>query len=198
MCSVADLHREYTLDGSFCKRAVPTILAVPVTYNSTASRDEVVPSSTVTLHGATAAVYTIQAMFRQSNTQILGLTNPNSTNSGSPHHPTLSVTARVGIGIGVALFVVLAIALGTYLKFRRERRSDPMQFGPSRRNEGGSGRGCVGGDPGMPEVAHANSGRQPYFAHKTDLPPPMYGMAAASNSSEESQVVACAYASDPG
>jgi hypothetical protein len=114
---------EYTLDKGYCKRSVATAVAVPITYNSTASTYEVLSSSPVTLYSVTMAVYTIQALFRQSDIDALGLTDTDDINDKS-RSPSLSLGSRVGIGIGVAGVVALALALGVFC-FCRERRRYP-------------------------------------------------------------------------
>jgi hypothetical protein len=114
------------VDKGYCKRSVATAVAVPISYNSTANTYEVLSSSTVTLYSATMAVYTIQALFRQSDIDALGLTDADDINDRN-NSPGLSLGTRVGIGIGVAGIVALALALGVFCFCRERRRYPPVR-----------------------------------------------------------------------
>lgn len=112
--------REYYLDGNHCKRSVPTVLAVPITYNHSAGTYEVMSSSTTTLYNATIAVYTIRALFQESDKKMLNLQDEDDIDDEeSPH--SLSLNARIGIGVGVAIFILLAIGATAYCLLRRDR-----------------------------------------------------------------------------
>ncbi|KAH6998191.1 hypothetical protein BKA56DRAFT_607753 [Ilyonectria sp. MPI-CAGE-AT-0026] len=111
---------EYYLDGEQCKRTVPTVLAVPITYNHTAHTYEIMSDSTTTLYSATIAVYTIRALFQEDDKASLGLKDEDDI--GTEEDPKgLSLGARIGIGVGVAMFVLLAIAGGAIFIIRRDR-----------------------------------------------------------------------------
>lgn len=112
--------REYYLDGEQCKRTVPTVLAVPITYNHTAHTYEIMSDSTTTLYSATIAVYTIRALFQEDDKASLGLKDEDDI--GTEEDPKgLSLGARIGIGVGVAMFVLLVIAGGAIFIIRRDR-----------------------------------------------------------------------------
>lgn len=94
---------------------------MPITYNETASTYEVLTNSTTTLYSATIAVYTIRALFREEDKELLGLSDEDDI-SGDKKSTGLSLSARVGIGIGVAMLVLIAISAGLLL-FLRKRDS---------------------------------------------------------------------------
>ncbi|KAH7162923.1 hypothetical protein B0J13DRAFT_24236 [Dactylonectria estremocensis] len=111
---------EYFLDGDQCKRTIPTVLAVPITYNHTARTYDILSDSTTTLYSATIAVYTIRALFQEADKDNLGLKDEDDI--GTEEDPKgLPLGARIGIGIGVAVFVLLAIAGGAMFIIRRDR-----------------------------------------------------------------------------
>ncbi|KAK7426152.1 hypothetical protein QQZ08_007318 [Neonectria magnoliae] len=111
---------EYYLDGDQCKRTVPTVLAVPITYNHTARTYDILSDSTTTLYSATIGVYTIRALFQEDDKAGLGLKDEDDI--GTEEDPKgLSLGARIGIGVGVAVFVLLAIVGGALFLIRRDR-----------------------------------------------------------------------------
>lgn len=112
----------YSLDGSHCKRSVPTVLAVPISYNRTASTYDILTNSTTTLTSATMAVNTIRALFMEQDKKQLGLTNDNQIGDVPDQPRPLTVGARVGIALGVAGFVSITLAAITYCILRRKRR----------------------------------------------------------------------------
>ncbi|KAM4055043.1 hypothetical protein HRG_005852 [Hirsutella rhossiliensis] len=114
----------YTLDGSYCKRSVPTVLAVPITYNHTAGTYEVMSSSTTTLYSATIAVNTIRALFMEQDMSLLGLTDDEEISEDEVHGNPLPLGARIGAAIGVAIFSLLSIGAVIFclLRWRRSRR----------------------------------------------------------------------------
>ncbi|KAK5990533.1 hypothetical protein PT974_08802 [Cladobotryum mycophilum] len=121
---------EYTLDGGHCKRQVPTVLAVPITYNHTASTYEIMTNSTTTLYGATIAVNTIRALFRDDDQAVLGITDDSEIDDDpEPWH--LSIPAKIGIGVGVTIFGLLTIAALLFLFFRRRQRKRDQMKGRS-------------------------------------------------------------------
>ncbi|KAM0424792.1 hypothetical protein ACHAPT_010102 [Fusarium lateritium] len=111
---------EYSLDGNLCKRSVPTVLAVPITYNHTARSYDVLSDSTTTLYSATIAVYTIRALFKDGDKDALGLKDEDDIGPDRPTK-TLSLAARIGIGVGVAVFVLLVIGAIAFFLVRRDR-----------------------------------------------------------------------------
>lgn len=122
----------YSLDGSHCKRSVPTVLAVPITYNHTASTYDVWTNSTTTLYNAAIAVNTIRALFMEQDKKRLGLANENEIGEGRSEYRPLSLGARIGIAFGVAGFVSMllaAIAL-CVVKRKRSRRKRAKERGP--------------------------------------------------------------------
>jgi hypothetical protein len=127
-----DLLSEYSLHGRWCKRSVPTVLAVPITYNESAGTHEVFYSSRTTLYSATIAVHTIQALFREEDRALLGLSD-DSTDSG---RSGLSRDARIGVGVGVGIggFLLIGILVFAIWRCRRRRHPPPMD----RRSKGRS------------------------------------------------------------
>ncbi|KAF7533447.1 hypothetical protein G7Z17_g13514 [Cylindrodendrum hubeiense] len=133
---------EYYLDGDQCKRTVPTVLAVPITYNHTARTYEILSDSTTTLYSATIAVYTIRALFQEADKAALGLKDEDDI--GTEEDPKgLSLGARIGIGVGVAMFVLLAIAAGAFFIIRRDRdrarKKRSLELNAISRGEGNDG-----------------------------------------------------------
>ncbi|KAL6908663.1 hypothetical protein GGI43DRAFT_379506 [Trichoderma evansii] len=114
---------EYSWAGGHCKRLVPTVLAVPIIYNSTAATYEVLTNSTTTLYSATIAVNTIRALFREKDKPLLGLTDDDDIDDHKDDDEGLSVSAKIGIGVGVALGGLLAIAAAIFLYMGRKRGS---------------------------------------------------------------------------
>lgn len=94
-------------------------------YNTTDGSHTVLADETSTLTSATLAVHTIQALFRNSDKQMLGLTDEDSIrdDSDSSKSHGLSLGARIGIGIGVTVGGVFLIALGLLLLLMRNRRA---------------------------------------------------------------------------
>jgi hypothetical protein len=109
---------DYSLDGGFCKRSVPTVLAVPISYNETIGTYSIVTNSTTTLYSATIAVHTIQALFQEKDRALLGLTDDMDI-STKPGSKGLSLGAQIGIGIGVTAAVVLILGTVMFLFARR-------------------------------------------------------------------------------
>ncbi|KAL7790969.1 hypothetical protein V8C37DRAFT_162875 [Trichoderma ceciliae] len=113
---------EYTYAGGHCKRQVPTVLAVPIIYNHTAATYEILTNSTTTLYGATMAVNTIRALFREQDKPLLGLTDEDDIDDDPEDVRGLSLSAKIGIGVGVTLFGLFAFAAAAFIYlWRRER-----------------------------------------------------------------------------
>lgn len=114
--------REYSLDGGHCKRSIPTVLAVPITYNHTASTHEVLTNSTTTLYGATIAVNTICALFQQSDKSILGISDETQI-SEIPDKPVmgLSVGAKIGIAVGATVLAFILSGAFVFMIIRKRR-----------------------------------------------------------------------------
>ncbi|PTB61384.1 hypothetical protein BBK36DRAFT_1164091 [Trichoderma citrinoviride] len=114
---------EYYYAGGHCRRQVPTVLAVPIIYNHTAATYDVLTNSTTTLYSATIAVNTIRALFREEDKPLLGLTNEDDIDDEPEDDRGLSLGAKIGIGVGVALFGLFALGAGIFLYlWGRERR----------------------------------------------------------------------------
>lgn len=110
---------EYQLDGNFCKRSVPTVIAVPYTYNSTAGEYDI-SDSTTTLYNATIAVHVIRALFKEEDKDDLGLKDEDDI--GTENSPKkLPLSARIGIGVGVGVFVLLLVGAAAFFLIRRDR-----------------------------------------------------------------------------
>ncbi|KAL7909414.1 hypothetical protein GGI35DRAFT_381460 [Trichoderma velutinum] len=123
---------EYSYAGGHCKRQVPTVLAVPIIYNHTAATYDVLTNSTTTLYSATIAVNTIRALFRERDKPLLGLTNEDDIDDQREDDHGLSMSAKIGIGVGVTLFGLFSIgaAILIYL-WRRDRRKKGHTNGTS-------------------------------------------------------------------
>lgn len=116
-------HSEYSYADGHCKRQVPTVLAVPIIYNHTAATYDVLTNSTTTLYSATIAVDTIRALFRERDKPLLGLTNDDDIDDQLEDNHGLSLSAKIGIGVGVTLFGLFAIGAATFVYlWRRERK----------------------------------------------------------------------------
>jgi hypothetical protein len=120
------MNREYSLVDTICKRSVPTVLAVPISYNKSASTHEVLSDSTTTLYSATIAVYTIRAMFRETDKPMLGIGDEDDIDDEGRSRG-LSINARIGIGVGASiaglLLIAGAILLFLHCRRRRKRKS---------------------------------------------------------------------------
>ncbi|KAI9171306.1 hypothetical protein HJFPF1_00788 [Paramyrothecium foliicola] len=121
---------DYSFDGAYCKRSVPTVLAVPISYNKTIGTYSIVTTSTTTLYSATIAVHTIQALFQEKDRAVLGITDEVGISKKSDNHG-LSLGAQIGIGIGVTAAVVLLVGTIMFLFARRGlRRNGQSQAAP--------------------------------------------------------------------
>lgn len=103
-----------------CKRTVPTVLAVPITYNHTARTYRILSDSTTTLYSATIGVYTIRALFQETDKDSLGLQDEGDIGT-EDDDKALSLGAKIGIGVGTAAFVLLLIAAGAFFLIRRDK-----------------------------------------------------------------------------
>lgn len=173
-----DVRSNYDLDGSYCKRSVPTVLAVPVTYNRTASTYEVMTYSTTTLYGAAIAVNTIRALFMDQDRKLLGLSNESEISKDEVPDQGLSLGARLGIAFGVGGFVLACICIVTFcvLRSRRLQRRQAKDRGPHELNavHGSHPAAYTPGDHGFD--AHDRSAAEP---------PPAYEASTMTNSSAE-------------
>ncbi|KFA66521.1 hypothetical protein S40285_00696 [Stachybotrys chlorohalonatus IBT 40285] len=181
---------EYSLDGEVCKRYVPTVLAVPITYNETAGTHEVFSSSKTTLYSATIAVHTIQALFREEDKILLGLVDDGF--AGEEDGPgRLSRGSKIGIGVGAALagLLVLGAFVFFFLRWRRDHRSPPRTGTRRQTHE----LDCIG-TAGSREIsengaccgATARGARGNHYNHVTHRhggePPPAYAVSHESDS----------------
>lgn len=115
-------NREYYLDGDHCYRDVPTVLAVPISYNTSFSTHDVYAEETSVLVSATLAVHAIQALFQEHDKEVLGLTYEEEIRDEVVNEPRLSMSAKVGIGVGSAIAGLLVIGLGVWLFLRRRNK----------------------------------------------------------------------------
>ncbi|KAM0235623.1 hypothetical protein ACHAP5_009636 [Fusarium lateritium] len=174
---------QYTLDGNLCRRSVSSVIAVPYTFNSTAQTYDAISDSPTTLYSATIAVYTIRALFKDSDKDALGLKDEDDIPGIENHSETLSLSARIGIGIGVAVFVLLAIGGIAFWLTRRERartekrRAHELNAVDSMRHNSAG--------PGDNFYAAADANHRRARSRQTTEPPPAYEAATDSNSMTE-------------
>lgn len=114
-------YREYTLNGNHCYREIPTVLAVPILYNTSGSTYDILAEETSVLVSATLAVHTIRALFREEDQEVLGLTLEEEIGTES-RDKGLTMSERVGIGIGAAIGGLLVIGISAFLLFRRRAK----------------------------------------------------------------------------
>ncbi|KAF5662970.1 hypothetical protein FCIRC_11328 [Fusarium circinatum] len=174
---------EYTLDGNLCKRSVSSVLAVPYTYNQTAQTYDAVSDTPTTLYGATIAVYTIRALFKDSDKDALGLKDEDDIPGTEHHGRSLSLGARIGIGVGVAVFVLLAIGALAFWLIRRERKKTEKRRAHELGVVGSMRHTSPG--PGDNFYAAANANHRRDRSRQTAEPPPAYEAATDSNSMTE-------------
>ncbi|KND95180.1 hypothetical protein TOPH_00225 [Tolypocladium ophioglossoides CBS 100239] len=171
----------YDLDGSHCKRPVLTVLAVPITYNRTASTYEVMTNSTTTLYSATIAVNTIRALFMDQDKKLLDLSNESEISREEVPDQGLSLGARLGIAFGVGGFVLVCIGTVIFcvLRRRRSRRRQAKGRGPHELN-------FVHGSHLHAPAAYT-PGDHGFDAHDQSAaePPPAYEASTMTNSSVE-------------
>jgi hypothetical protein len=123
------MYREYTLNGGHCYREIPTVLAVPILYNTSGSTYDILADETSYLVSATLAVHTIQALFQEEDKDILGLTYEEEIRTDDRGGQGLTMSERVGIGVGAAIGGLLIIGIGVFLYLRR-RAKDQKKFLP--------------------------------------------------------------------
>lgn len=121
--------REYTLNGGHCYREIPTVLAVPILYNTSGSTYDILADETSYLVSATLAVHTIQALFQEDDKDILGLTYEEEIRTEDRGGQGLTMSERIGIGVGAAIGGLLIIGIGVFLYLRR-RAKDQKKFLP--------------------------------------------------------------------
>lgn len=109
------------MDGEYCKREVPTALAVPIIYNTTDSTYDVLTDETSTLVSATLAVYAINALFREEDKEVLGLTYDEEIRDEDEKGGGLSLGARIGIGIGATIGGLILIGLSLWFICRKRK-----------------------------------------------------------------------------
>lgn len=114
------------MHGDHCYREVPTVLAVPILYNSSGSTYDIIADETSVLVSATLAVHTIQALFQEEDKDVLGLTYEDEILDEKKNNG-LTLSERVGIGVGSAIFGLLVIGLGAFLFLRRRAKRSKRQ-----------------------------------------------------------------------
>ncbi|KAL6792029.1 hypothetical protein J3E68DRAFT_60844 [Trichoderma sp. SZMC 28012] len=168
---------EYSYAGGHCKRQVPTVLAVPIIYNHTAATYDVLTNSTTTLYSATIAVNTIRALFREQDKPLLGLTNEDDIDDEREDDRGLSMSAKIGIGVGVTLFGLFSIgaAILIYL-WRRDRRKKGHPSGTSHE------LGVVQRTQGQMYTNSPPLGSHQRARERSAEPPPAYDFTTETNS----------------
>ncbi|KAF4453839.1 hypothetical protein F53441_3525 [Fusarium austroafricanum] len=172
---------EYTLDGNICKRSVSSVLAVPYTYNQTAQTYDAVSDTPTTLYGATIAVYTIRALFKDRDKDALGLKDEDDIPGIEHHGQSLPLGARIGIGVGVGVFVLFVIGAVAFWLIRRERKRTEKKRAHELNSVDNMRHAPAGPGDNFYAAADANHRRDRSGAE----PPPAYGAATDSNSMTE-------------
>ncbi|KAF5023326.1 hypothetical protein F66182_4634 [Fusarium sp. NRRL 66182] len=171
----------FTLEGNICQRSVSSVVAVPYTYNHTAQSFDALTDTPTTLYSATIAVYTIRALFRDGDKDALGLKDEDDIGPDL-HKEDLSMGARIGIGIGVAAFVLLAVGAVSFWLIRRERARSEKRL-PHELNAVGNMHHNPGAPGGDFYAAGDTRNRRDRSRHTE--PPPAYEYATDSNSMTE-------------
>ncbi|CAI4216684.1 unnamed protein product [Parascedosporium putredinis] len=152
--------KQYTLNGDFCERSIPTILATPVQYVSSLQTYSYMPHITY-LVNATIAHRPVVVLFEQKDQEVLGFTDDDehiadpgvssSSSSSSSKSPAdrLPLGAKIGIGVGTAL--VLSALLGFLFWFLRRSSRRPAKVYPHNRHRASAGPSGTAD----PEVAEA-------------------------------------------
>jgi hypothetical protein len=109
------------------------VLAVPIEYDKADGDYQIMTNSTTTLYSATIAVYTVHALFQESDKAILGLTDEVDI-ATKKHHQGLSLGAQIGIGIGVTAAVILILG-GIMFLYARHRLRHHMETYPRISND---------------------------------------------------------------
>ncbi|KIL94928.1 hypothetical protein FAVG1_01859 [Fusarium avenaceum] len=151
--------------------------------SSTAQTYDAISDSPTTLYSATIAVYTIRALFKDSDKDALGLKDEDDIPGIENHNETLSLGARIGIGVGVAVFVLLAIGGLAFWLTRRERARTEKRR-PHELNAVDSMRHNSAG-PGDNFYAAADANHRRARNRQATEPPPAYEAATDSNSMTE-------------
>jgi hypothetical protein len=139
---------------------VPTALAVPIVYNTTADTYSLATDQTSTLISATLAVYPINALFREEDKEILGLTYEEQIRTETLDDGGLSLGARIGIGIGATIGGLLLIGLALWLLCGKRGKRECKRSCKSRADAGTvveTGDRVAGGD--LPPPAYEFSQR---------------------------------------
>ncbi|KAF4124092.1 hypothetical protein GMORB2_5808 [Geosmithia morbida] len=168
---------EYSLDGSICKREQPTILAVPIVYNTTDGSYMILTDETSTLTSATLAVHTIQALFQDSDKEMLGLTDDETICEEPSDHRGLSLGARIGIGIGTTIGGVMLIALGLWILLTRRRKSVDEKLDSELDSDFPAMRNAPLHPQAVNTVNTANA--------SIDMPPPAYEFSARNSVTDD-------------
>ena len=176
--------REYSLDGQYCKRSMATLLAIPITYNLTDSTYDIFHGETSTLLSGTLAVHTIRALFREEDKATLGLTD--DTAFDDENIPAgLSLSAKIGIGVGVSLAGLLFIGILTFFLTGKHRKSNKKWREPTHE------LGRVDRNPAGPHQIYGNDSRG-----TADLPPLAYEVSIETDSGHEGEEIDAAARAD--
>ncbi|KJZ69680.1 hypothetical protein HIM_10927 [Hirsutella minnesotensis 3608] len=98
---------DYTFDGKHCRRLVPTVLAVPITYDRRAGTYKAMPTPTTTLYSATIAVNTIRALFREQDRKLHGVADAGNMTENEVHGHSLLLGAVIFFGVAVLVGTVV-------------------------------------------------------------------------------------------
>lgn len=168
---------EYSLDGQYCKRSMATLLAIPITYNLTDSTYDIFHGETSTLLSGTLAVHTIRALFREEDKATLGLTD--DTAFDDENIPAgLSLSAKIGIGVGVSLAGLLFIGILTFFLTGKHRKSNKKWREPTHE------LGRVDRNPTGSHQIYGNDSRG-----TGDLPPLAYEVSIETDSGHEGEEI---------
>jgi hypothetical protein len=160
------------------------VVAVPYTFNQTAQAYDAHAESTTTLYSATIAVYTIRALFKDRDKDALGLKDEDDIPGLERHDDSLSLGARIGIGVGVAVFVLLAVGGIAFWLIRRERARTEKRRPHELNAVGNMRHSASGAGDNFYAAAEANHHRN--RSRGNAEPPPAYE-ATDSNSMTENE-----------
>ncbi|KAG6041399.1 hypothetical protein E4U41_004497 [Claviceps citrina] len=149
---------------------IATALAVPITYNTTAGTYNVLTKSTTTLYNAILAVTSIQVQFNEDDKRLLGI-ETDITDSGF----SFSLGTRIGIAVGVGVFILLCMGLIYYALARRRRSREGLTKERLIRDlKSIHRRDQLGNGPYNSHSSMSTTNPGPYLAPEQTEPPPAY------------------------